>query len=185
MKRSIETFICNIVYSPLGNKMVTLLGIQRLYAELHTRSIKKGLFIEARNEFNKGSALGTIDDYKHALEKHWVSYSEYANQYEFYNKSEAEREEYISRLKMAYFYWRYTPGVAKAVFRNKMRFLKTFSKNIHRKWIYTPEASYDDFVQMVSNYDCIIKPCDGKLGKGIFKTYKDEDHKDDRKLFES
>ena len=164
--------------------MVTLVGGQKLYAETQVRSIKKTLLAKAKKEFEKGSSLGTFDDYKEALEKHWVSYREYAYQYEFYKKNEAEREEYISRLKMAYFYWRYTPGTAKSVFRNKTKFLTTFKKFIHRQWIYTPESSFEDFVQMVSKYDCIIKPCDGKMGKGIFKTYKDAKRQDD-KLYES
>lgn len=185
MKRSLETIVCNIVYSPLVNKLVTLVGGQKLYAETQVRSIKKTLLAKAKKEFEKGSSLGTFDDYKEALEKHWVSYREYAYQYEFYKKNEAEREEYISRLKMAYFYWRYTPGTAKSVFRNKTKFLTTFKKYIHRQWIYTPESTFEDFVQMVSKYDCIIKPCDGKLGKGIFKTYKDAKRQDDRKLYES
>ena len=85
---------------------------------------------------------------------------------------------------MAYFYWRYTPGTAKSVFRNKTKFLTTFKKFIHRQWIYTPESTFEDFVQMVSKYDCIIKPCDGKLGKGIFKTYKDAKREDDRKFYD-
>lgn len=185
MNNSLKTFVCNIVYSPLGNKVVSLVGGQKLYAELHVRSEKKILLTEAKKEFEKGSALGSFDDYKQALEKHWVTYSEYANQYEFYKKTEEEREEYISRLRMAYFYWRYAPGAAKQVFRNKTRFLKAFSKYIHRKWLYAPEASYEDFVQMVSNYDCIVKPCDGKLGKGIFKTYKEDKNKDYKRLYES
>ncbi len=185
MNRSLETFICNIVYSPLGNKLVTLVGGQKLYAEMHARSIRRSLLVAAQKEFEKESVLGTFDDYRRALEKHWVSYSEYANQYEFYKKTEEERDEYVSRLKMAYFYWRYTPGVAKSVFRNKTKFLKFFEKYIHRKWLYAPKTSFEDFVQMVSNYDCIVKPCDGKLGKGIFKTYKNADHTDERKLFDT
>ena len=154
MKNTLKTFICDIVYSPFGNKVVSLVGGQKMYAELHVRSEKKKILAEAKKEFDKKSALGNFDDYKQALEKHWVTYAEYANQYEFYKKPEKEREEYISRLRMAYFYWRYAPGTAKLVFRNKTRFLKAFNKYIH-------------------------KPCDGKLGKGIFKTHKDDVYKGD------
>lgn len=64
MKRSLETIICNIVYSPLVNKLVTLVGGQKLYAETQVRSIKKTLLAKARKEFEKGSSLGTFDDYK-------------------------------------------------------------------------------------------------------------------------
>lgn len=181
----LKTFVCNIAYSPFGNKLVSLVGGQRWYAEFHVRSEKKKLLANASKEFGKGSALGTFEDYKKALEKHWVSYSEYANQYEFYKKPEEERDEYVSRLKMAYFYWRYAPGVAKSVFRNKTMFLKAFDKYIHRKWLYAPESSFEDYEQLVTSFDCIVKPCDGKLGKGVFKIFKDADHNDDRKVYES
>ena len=71
------------------------------------------------------------------------------------------------------------------MFRNKNRFLTTFKRYIHRKWLYAPETSYEDFVELVSKYDCIVKPSDGKLGKGIYKTYKDDNHKDYKKLYDS
>jgi hypothetical protein len=185
MNSYLKTIITDIAYSPFGNKIVSLLGLGKIWTELHVRSAKKRLQAEARKVFLNDSALGNWDDYKQALKKHWVSYSEYANQYEFYKKTEEERDEYVSRLRMAYFYWRYAPGTAKAVFRNKTRFFGTFKKYIHRKWLYAPEASYEDFKQLVSLTDCIVKPCDGKLGNGIFKTYKDADHKDDRSLYDS
>lgn len=185
MNSSLKAFLCDIAYSPMGDKVATLFGMQRFWTESHVRSMKKAFLVEAKKEYQKGDAVGTFEDYKQALEKHWVTYREYAYQYEFYNKNEEERNEYVSRLRMAYFYRRYTPGSAKAVFRNKTRFLQTYKKYIHRQWLYAPEASFEDFQQLVSNYDCIIKPCDGKLGKGIFKTFKDADHKDDRKLYDT
>ena len=185
MNKSLKTFVCDIAYSPLGNKLVSLVGGQSWYAELHVRSEKKKLLANAKKEFEKCSALGTFDDYKKALEKHWVSYSEYAKQYEFYKKSEEERDEYVSRLKMAYFYWKYAPGVAKSVFRNKTRFLNAFDRYIHRKWLYAPDSTFEDFQQLVAHYDCIVKPSDGKLGKGVSKIYKDADHNDDKKVFDS
>lgn len=186
MNRRIRTFIANMAYSPIGNKMIQIVGAASLYAKYKVWSSKKDFLSEAKKEFGKESAKGNLEDFKQALKKHWVSYNEYANQYEFYKKSEEERNEYVSRLKMAYFYWRYTPGIAKSVFRNKTRFLKTFNMYVHRKWLYAPESSYEEFAQLVSCYDCIVKPCDGKLGKGIFKTYMNTGYKEDnRKLYES
>lgn len=183
--RSFKNIACDIAYSRFGDAIITFFGVQKMVAGLRVRSTKKTLLAGAKKVFEQGEALGTFEDYKQALKKHWVSYREYAYQYEFYKKTEAEREEYISRLKMAYFYWRYAPGSAKYVFCNKNRILKTFNKYIHRKWLFAPSASFEEFEQMVNCFDCIVKPCDGKLGQGIFKTYKDADHKDDRKLFEN
>ena len=185
MRKSFKAWICDLAYSSSGNKLMAKLGGQKLYAELKVRLTKMVFFIAAGYKFIKGPAKGSFADYRQALKKHWVAYSEYASKYQFYNKTEEERDEYVSRLRMSYFYWRYTPGSAKSVFRNKTKFLKTYNKFIHRKWLYAPEASFEEFELLVSNYDCIVKPCDGKLGKGIFKIYKDDHHKDDRKLYES
>jgi len=183
VKANLKSFVCSIAYSPMVDKIISSLGVVKIWADLHVYSSKKKLLASAKKAFEEETSVGTFEDYKKALEKHWVSYSEYANMYEFYKKTEEERDEYVSRLKMAYFYWRYTPGVAKAVFRNKTRFLKTFEKYVYRKWIYAPDTSFEDFTKFISKYDCIVKPCDGKLGKGIFKVYKDDKHLDIKKLY--
>lgn len=185
MKGALKAFVCKIVYSPLGDKLATFFGGERIHAELFVRSEKKKLLAEARKEFEKESSIGTFDDYKQALKNHWVTYSEYAYQYEFYNKTEAERDEYVSRLKMAYFYLRYGPGVLRPLFRDKTKFLKSFNKYIHRQWLYVPETTYDEFERLVTGFDCIVKPLDGSRGKGVFKIYKDSDHTHDRRLYES
>ena len=185
MNRKIKFFGANMAYSPLGNQIIQCLRIPKLYADYKTMVFKKRALRIAKREFSKETAIGSFDDFKRALDRHWVSYNEYAHQYEFYNKTEDEREEFVSRAKMGYFYRQFSPGDAKAIFRNKNRFLTKFSKFIHRNWIYTPEASYDEFAQLVSNYDCIIKPCDGAFGRGIIKVYKNSGHTDDRKLYDS
>ncbi len=185
MNRKFKFILANMAYSPFGNQMVQRLRIPKLYADYKTLVFKKKAMNIAEREFSKETAIGSFEDFKHALDKHWVSYDEYAYQYEFYNKSEEERAEFVSREKMGYFYRRYTPGSAKGLFRNKYRFLTKYSKYIHRDWIYAPEASYEEFAQLVSKYDCIIKPCDGAFGREIFKIYKNSDHTDDKILYES
>ena len=185
MGRSLNALLSDIAYSPAVMKLVALTGGQRIYAELNVRITKIRLRAGAKKMFKKDNAVGSFSDYKQALEKHWVTYSEYAKKYEFYKKTEEERDEYVSRLKMAYFYWRYAPGAAKAVFRNKLKFLKAFRKFVHREWLYAPDSTFEQFSKMMSSYDCIVKPCGGKLGRGIFKTYKDAQHNDDKKLYES
>ena len=184
MNNNLKAFICRIAYSPIGDKLVSFSGVRRLWTELHVRSQKKHLLANARREYLKESAPGRLEDYERALKKHWISYSEYAHQYEFYDKAETERSEFVARLKMGYFYWRYAPGAAKAVFRNKPVFLRTFGKFVHRKWLYVPEASFEEFEQMISSQDCIIKPSDGKLGRGVFKVPRGGDGFDVRELFE-
>lgn len=184
LKRDLKSQMANIAYSPIGSIIVSLFGGGVLYAKWKVHSVKKEYLSEARKKLKMKPSLGNFEDYKQALDNHWFSYNEYAYQYELYKKPEKERDEFVSRLKMAYYHWRYGSRTAKAVFRNKNRFLIAYQKYVHRKWIYAPDVSYEEFVNLVSNYDCIVKPCDGKLGKGIFKLYKDADHKN-KKLFDS
>ena len=176
--------LSSFVHSPLGDKLLTWSGGKMLQAILYVRSSKKELLEEAKLEYEKGSSLGNLEDFKQALNKHWVSYSEYAHQYEFYKKTEEERDEYVSRLRMRYFYMRYGSGIPRPLFRNKPKFLKAFDKYIHRKWLFVPNSSYNQFVELVTNSDCIVKPCDSALGKGIYKIKKCPDSYENRKVFD-
>jgi len=184
MKKLFKTLLCNIAYSPIGDKIVKSLGILKTWAILDVCLAKRKYLNEARCIFNSGGGLGSFEDYKLALNKHWVTYSEYAFQYAFHEKSEAERNEYVSRKRMAYLYHVYTPAEAKAYFRNKARFLDLFRKYVHRQWKYVPKISFTDFNQMVSRYDCIAKPSSGKLGRGIFKIYKNSDLAELQRLYD-
>ena len=184
MNKSLKTFLSSIAYSPIGDKFITFVGGVRLHTELNVQSSKKRLLAEAKKKFEKEKTSGSINDYKQALKKHWVSYSEYAHQYEFYKKSEEERNEFISRLKMRYFYMRYGPRVVRPLFRDKTLFLRAFDKYIHREWVFAPDVSFDEFSYLINNYDCIVKPCDGSLGKGVYKKEKNN-NKNDRQFYES
>lgn len=183
MNRRIKSIVCSVGYSPIGDKMVRLTGLDKLWRWMHIRSVKKSYYKEALKEFEKGTALGTLSDYKDALERHWVSYREYAYQYEFYKKTEEERDEYVSRLRMGYFYWKYTPSAAKVLLRKKRSF-EVLKKYMRRQWLYVPNVTFEEFEKMTRRFDCIAKPSDGKLGRGISKIYKDRDVKDDKRLYE-
>lgn len=187
MNSSLKSVVCRFAYSPIGDAILTHTGIVYLSALSRVRKHKKGLLKEAEKFYSGGGEdiKGSYEDFKNALNKHWVSYSEYAHQYEFYKLSEPEREEFVARLRMAYFYWRYAPGNEKAVFRNKPKFLKKFNKFVNRKWLYTPDASFEDFEQMIKTCDCIIKPSDGKLGRGVFKVKKGEKLEQVKALYDS
>ncbi|MBE6282894.1 MAG: hypothetical protein E7098_00930 [Mediterranea massiliensis] len=185
MNKYLKLYLGNIANSTLGNKILTLVGIERLYCILNVRMQKQKLYAEAKKEFERNLSHGNFNDYKQALDKHLVSYSEYAHQYEFYKKSEKERDEFISRLKMRSFYLKYGHRSIRHLFCDKIKFLTIFDKYIHRKWIFVPNASYEEFAQLVSNNDCIVKPIDGSLGKGVFKIYKNSDSIKLKSLYES
>lgn len=183
MNKKIDLLIQQIGYSRFVEG-VYMLGGGKLWADLNVYLSKRKLLSKAQNKFSKKDALGSLEDYGQALKKHWVSYSEYAEKYEFYKKNEEQRDEYVSALKMDYFYRRYCPMAAKAVFRDKTRFLEVYGDYVHRKWLYIPKASFADFEKMVSQYDCIAKPLNESRGKGIFKVFKDDAERDIQKLYD-
>lgn len=184
-KSKLHSAVLSFSYSPFGNRLLKMLGGPKLYANYLVWKRKKLLLAIAEKEYRNGSPFGDLSDYRRALEKHWVSYLEYSSMYEFYKKTEEERNEYVSLLKMSFFYRRYNNGVALPMMRDKQRFLKAYSKYIYRRWLYAPESSFEQFKQLINSFDCIVKPSDEARGKGVFKIYKEADHNNDRTLYES
>ena len=76
MNSTIKDFLGGIVYSSLGDKAISFLGVNRLHAGLFVCRSKRRLLAEAEKEFEKGNAPGNLKDYEHALKKHGVSFSE-------------------------------------------------------------------------------------------------------------
>lgn len=185
MNKNIKAFLCRIIYSPIGDLLFSSVGGKAIFAKYQVYSTKKRYLAQAKKEIRKDSSFGSFDDYSQALDKHWVSYHEYSQQYEFFKKTEEERDEFVSLLKMAYFYWRYAPSSEKPLFRNKQEFLSFFKEYIHREWLFSPDVSFEVFERFLSNYDCIVKPSDEKCGHGIFKVYKGDCMNDRRSLYES
>ena len=173
-----------IIETPAFDKILSSVGMKGLWASLRVRYGKMRQLAIAKRVYDKGKGAGSYEDYKDALGKHWVSYNEYALQYDFPPKPEQVREEYVSRLKMKYFVWKYIPASVQYIFKDKVLFLSFFKSFVHREWLYAPDATFDEFVSLVSRYDCIVKPKAGSLGQGIFKTCKDS-VRDIRALYDS
>lgn len=130
------------------------------------------------------------EDYFHALKVHGVSLSEYFHQYEFYKKNEEERSEFISRahmrglaLKLRMMFPEYDNI---GLLRDKERFFAHYTPLgfCHRRWLYAPNATYEEFAQLVSSIDCVMKPHDTSLGAGIVKLNKPQDEPELRALYE-
>ena len=152
----------------------------RLFPDLATRySLRKecrALSDEAIKAFEGGLTLpegASREDYFKALETNAVSLSEYLHQYRFYDKSQKERDEFISRAQNRALSFRlrmtYPDYDNLLLFMNKELFLEHYSQLgfCHRKWLYTPQATFEQFAELVSSSDCVIKPHDGSLGRGI------------------
>lgn len=165
-------------------KSIYRFGGGKIWAEYYAFISRRKLLANAKKAFEKKGTLGYFDDYKQALKKHWVSYSEYAKKYEFYKKTEEQRHEYVSTLKMGYFYRRFNPMKEKAIFREKPKFLEVYGDYVHRKWLYVPNASFSEFEKMITDYDCIAKPLDESRGIGICKIYKDDTEKNTQELYD-
>ena len=64
---------------------------------------KQQLLQEAYSKFEEEHPVhGTLRDYKTALNKHFVSYSEYMYQYEFWRLTEQERCKFIARNALSF-----------------------------------------------------------------------------------
>lgn len=71
----------------------------------------------------------------------------------------------------------------KAIFRDKAKFLEVYGDFVHRKWLYIPKVSFDEYEKLIKHYDCIAKPLNESRGKGIIKICKDNTEKDTKELY--
>lgn len=117
-------------------------------------------------------------DYLKELRKRRIQFSEYFFQYEFWNLSDKERLEFITRSEMQRIYRRLIKPTVREVMHNKHIFLNKFQKYVSREWLCLKHDDNswanqkNEFISLLSNKDCIIKPISGSLGQGIFKTNK-------------
>lgn len=147
---------------------------------------KNVLLKEAKTMFNSSDIEkhGSFDDYCMALERYLVSYNEYEHQYRFWEKTESERREFVSRVGARALYRLFRTDEVFQLFRNKVKFLNHFKNFIHREYFLANEVSFVSFTQFVSSRDCIAKPLDQAMGRGIFKINKDALPNDMRKFYE-
>lgn len=138
-----------------------------------TRSERKRFTKEAEVGFEQEKpSHGSMKEYLHCLRRYRVTYSEYMHQYEFWKLSETERHEYVSRSEMQKFYRSFMRPEIRSLMYNKTEFLSRYRNYIQRKWMVVSKHSYEEFKHMTDSTDCIAKPIEGSLGKGIFKIKK-------------
>lgn len=138
---------------------------------------------EASKFFAEGHTLpegASREDFYHALSKHMVSIPEYFYQYDFYKLSESERDEFISRARMRVLSMKLRamfPDDYNGISRFKEESLARFTELgfCRRRWLYAPRCTYQQFADLISSMDCIIKPHDGSLGFGVKKVQRQED----------
>lgn len=135
---------------------------------------RKRFIKEAEERFRQEKPQhGSLEDYKDALRKHRVTYSEYMYSYEYWRLDEAGRDEFISTSEMQVIYRKLGNKEVRDVFHDKVRFLKLFSPYVHRWWGMAKDLSLEELKDKVSQFDIIAKPIDGTRGEGIFKIRKE------------
>lgn len=142
---------------------------QRIQLDRFVKNTKHDLLTEAKLKFEEENPKhGSLSDYRKALKRHFVSYSEYMHQYEFWHLSEAERDKYIARNALRTFYFK-IPYEVKRCFWNKVEFLNLFSDYIFREWLCARNVSLGIFSSFVKDRECIVKPMSDCCGEGVYK----------------
>jgi hypothetical protein len=107
-------------------------------------------------------------DLLNAQIKHGASFVDYFN-YEFYKKSDIERNEFITEVRSARFWSSYNPTEYDSVFRNKFQTYTKFKKYYGREilWV-TDEVNLKEFENFCARHKkIVIKPYDGTFGIGV------------------
>jgi len=140
------------------------------YLEWYIRRDERRRFVhEAQKRFLEERPMhGTMEEYEECLDRYRVTYDEYMHLYQFWNKSEDERQNYVSVSTMQQFYRRMVTPAVREVLHNKVTFLNTFHSYVHRSWLFLPQASDQEVLDMIASSRTILKPIDGSRGTGIF-----------------
>lgn len=172
-RRDLKYNLARVVFNTFPG-LATRFSLRKECHDVHDEAVK---LFDNGIELPEGASR---EDYFKALKLNKVSLIEYLYQYQFYNKSQQERDTYISRaqnralsFKLRMMYPDYDNMF---LFLFKEIFLERYSQLgfCHRRWLYAPQASFEQFADMVSATDCIIKPHDGSLGKSITRLDKQE-----------
>lgn len=181
IKKAINKVIYNDSIRSIGTRVFRC--FPGLAADYCKRQEGKLCLAEALQHFQDGVTWpegASKEDYLKALDNHQVSLSEYLHQFEFYKMTEPERDEFITRsemralsLKLRMMFPEYDHI---EMLRFKEKFLARYSELgfVHRRWLYMPEATYEQFADLLSSTDCIAKPHDGSLGDDVEKVDKQE-----------
>ena len=162
------------IYKKLNNRLKKLFLHNSLVQEwMIWRDERKRFGNEAETLFSGNDiGFGSLADYRKALNKHRVTYSEYEYGFEYWRLSEEQRNEFISCSEMQCIYRKMIPSGVRRAFMNKDLFLNLFHDFVFRDWIDVRKSSFDEFQSMVTKYDCIAKPLNGTRGAGIFRINK-------------
>ena len=181
IKKALSTVLYSDAIRSLGTRVFRCFpGLAAVYCKRQEGKLCRDEAIEL---FKAGVTMpegASREDFFKAVDKHAVSLSEYLHQFEFYKLTEPERNEFITRsemralsLKLRMMFPEYDHI---EMLRFKEKFLAQYSQLgfVQRRWLYAPEASFEQFADMLASTDCIAKPHDGSLGQDVLKFDKQE-----------
>lgn len=174
------------IIDKINRRLNSLFIHNSFYQELRIwRDEKKRFGDEAEIHFtNHDNSVGSITDYKRALNKHRVTYSEYMYGFEYWRLSEKQRNEFVSCSEMQCIYRKMISPAVRRSFMNKDVFLCLFHDYVFREWIVVRKSSFGEFKSMVTRFDCIAKPLTGTRGAGILKIDKNKEEDNLHDLFQ-
>lgn len=103
-----------------------------LYYPFVRRKMIKAAIENARIEYqNDNEKKGSFDNYVKDAMKYGVNYSEWRYQFNFWNKTESERSEYMSGIDLSTFYSLYLHKETEKTYFDKTKFLRKYKDFIH------------------------------------------------------
>lgn len=162
--------VINRITNRLNKRLIhhSFLQELKIWKDERKRFLDEAVILFSKNEDKKGS----LADYRKALNRHRVTYSEYLYGFEYWKRTEKQRNEFVSCSEMQCIYRKMIPAAVRRAFMNKDAFLERFHEFVYRDWMVVGKSAFDEFQSMVTRYDCIAKPLNGTRGAGIFKIEK-------------
>ena len=149
------------------------------YSYIFSANYKK--FLKNLKEVSKKehkNYIGMMFDTVYCVFKYGLGLSDYLN-FKIYNRSRAERKEYVSTRMENEFYSKVSPSEYKDLFSVKPKFLKEFKEYVNREFIFPNENNYQEFLQFLDKHPVFMsKPYNGLGGSNVKKEYaKDIENK--------
>ena len=161
--------------TPIQRFKDTIVGVLGIRERLLWGHEKKAMLAEARTRFAaEQPQQGSLADYKEALVRHRVSYTEYMYGYEFWRLDEEQRDAFISNSEVQCIYRALGSDEVRSVFRDKPLFLQRFAPLVQRRWARAASLSLDGFRSFIAGDGCVAKPVYGTHGEGIYRIREEK-----------
>ncbi len=115
------------------------------------------------------SRLAIFKDMQHCAAEYGAGYMDY-DLFEFYAMTEEQRNTFLTRGRNNALVRKYNNPEYTHFFNNKDEFNRVFAEFVKRDWVLVTDDNREEVLSFLSTYnDFVLKPLDGKGGKGIEK----------------